>query len=72
MSRVPRARGAARTAGPARESDPQVLIRLDPEAYAILSRIALSRGVAPTTMARMLMRKALREARAEAVRSPLP
>jgi hypothetical protein len=65
-------RPARELAGSARAQDRQVGVRLDAHAYAILEALALRKGVAPTTMARMLMRKALSDARAKALRGPLP
>jgi hypothetical protein len=47
---------------PARDQDRQVLIRLDWAAYSRLAALAELEGVAATTKARMLLRKALREA----------
>jgi hypothetical protein len=42
--------------------DRQVLIRLDYHAYSRLSMLAMLDGVAPTTEARMLFRRALARA----------
>jgi hypothetical protein len=58
--------------GSATDRDRQVGLRLDSSAYSVLEALALREGVAPTTMARMLMRKALSDARAAAARGPLP
>ena len=56
----------------ARDSYRQVQVRLDPAAYWALERLAIVQGVAPTTMARMLMRKALADAIEQTARGPLP
>jgi hypothetical protein len=71
MSLLGRRSGGA-DLGSATDHDRQVGVRLDSSAYAVLEALALREGVAPTTMARMLMRKALSDARAEAARGPLP
>jgi len=58
--------------GSARDADRQVQVRLDPDAYAALAKLAFVQGLAPTTMARMLFRKALDDAISEAANNPLP
>jgi hypothetical protein len=59
-------------AGSARDADRQVGIRLDPPAFGVLTALALREGVSRTTMARMLLRKALSDAMREASNGPLP
>jgi hypothetical protein len=51
-----------RIPAPARDQDRQVLVRLDWGTYQRLSVIAELRGVAPSTMARMLLRRGLHAA----------
>jgi hypothetical protein len=54
--------------GPARDRDWQILIRLDWTTYQRLSMLGELRGVAPTTMARTLLRGALHRAWREQVK----
>ena len=49
-----------------------MLIRLDSYAYSVLGALAAREGVAPTTMARMLLRGALAGAMAPDANDPLP
>ena len=46
--------------GPARNRDRQVLVRMDGRAFEELQLLADMRGLAPTTLARMLFLQALR------------
>jgi hypothetical protein len=39
----------------------QICVRIDAERYAMLEEMAMRHGVAPTTMARMLVHRGLRE-----------
>jgi hypothetical protein len=64
--------GLIEEAGNARRQYRQVCIRLDGGAYAILARIAMRSRVSPTTMARILLRKALANAVSDPADRPLP